>query len=279
MTSSWLIRHWPIVAIVALVFAVGLSRALQTPSQNRVWAVDHARLPHVAIDGARVAIENLRDFPPDVPASSTVARYKSAAYDIDALESVWFVLVPFSAAWRGPAHSFVSFGFKDGRYLAVSIEARREEGESFGLIAGFLRRFELIYVLGEERDLIGRRAAQSDHPLYLYRIKTTPQALRAAFLGVVTRADGLRTQPEFYDTFFNNCTSNLIDQVNAVAPGAVGWNWRRVLPGYADDLALELGMIDTPLTLDEARQRFRVDDRVRQFLHAPDFSARIRSPA
>ncbi|MEO7404640.1 MAG: DUF4105 domain-containing protein [Burkholderiales bacterium] len=267
------------MAIAILVIAVGLWRTLQTPSQNRVWAADQARLPQVAIDGTRVTIENLRDFPADVPASNTVAHYKSATYDVDALESVWFVLVPFSTAWRGPAHSFVSFGFKDGRYLAISIEARREEGESYGLVAGLLRRFELIYVLGEERDLIGRRAAQSDHPLYLYRIKTTPQALRAAFLGIVKRADGLRVQPEFYDTVFNNCTSNLIDQLNAIAPGAVGWNWRRVLPGYADNLALELGIIDTPLTLDQARQSFRVDDRVRQFLHAPDFSARIRTPA
>ncbi len=36
---------------------------------------------------------------------------------------------PFSRRWRGPAHAFVSFGFDDGQYLAISVEARREQGE------------------------------------------------------------------------------------------------------------------------------------------------------
>jgi Domain of unknown function (DUF4105) len=231
----------------------------------------------VSIDGARVTINDVRNFPPDVPASDSVARYVKHDYDIESLDSVWFVLVPFSESWRGPAHSFISFGFKDGRYLAVSIEGRREVGESYGMVAGMLRRFELIYVLGEERDLIGRRVAQASHDLYLYRINAKPELLRAAFLSVLNRAEGLRRSPEFYNTLFNNCTSNLIDHVNQVVPGKIRWDWRRVLPGYADEMALELGMIETKLSLEEARRTFRVNDRVREHLNAPDFSARIRA--
>jgi Domain of unknown function (DUF4105) len=269
------ISRWTWLTILGLCMALAWV-TLQSPRQVRTWSPEQSRLAQVSMEGPRVTINNVRDFPPDVPASDAVARYVKHDYDLDALDSVWFVLVPFSEAWRGPAHSFISFGFKDGRYLAVSIEGRREVGESYGMVAGLLRRFELIYVLGEERDLIGRRVAQASHDLYLYRINAQPEALRAAFLGVMNRAEGLRKTPEFYNTLLNNCTSNLIDHVNQVVPGKIRWDWRRLFPGYADEMALELGMIETKLTLEEARRNFRVNDRVREHLNAPDFSARIR---
>ena len=37
--------------------------------------------------------------------------YDDRRYDLNKLESVWFIVTPFSKQWRGPAHTFVSFGF------------------------------------------------------------------------------------------------------------------------------------------------------------------------
>jgi len=59
----------------------------------------------------------------------------------------------------GAAHTFVSFGFKSGDFLAISIEIRKEKGESFSAWRGLLKRYELMYVIADERDVIKLRAA------------------------------------------------------------------------------------------------------------------------
>ena len=41
---------------------------------------------------------------------------------------------------RAGAHTFLSFGFEDGRRLAISVEVRRERGESFSPLRGLLRQ-------------------------------------------------------------------------------------------------------------------------------------------
>ena len=61
---------------------------------------------------------------------------------------------------RGPAHAFVSFGFDDGGYVAISVEARREAGETYSPARGLMKQFEIMYVVGDERDLIGLRVAR-----------------------------------------------------------------------------------------------------------------------
>ena len=48
------------------------------------------------------------------------------------------------------------------------------------------------------------------------------------------------------------------------------------LPGYADEVAYSLGLIDTAISLDEARRRFRVNDDARRYVTTPEFSRRIR---
>ena len=74
-----------------------------------------------------------------------IVFWERRQYDLARLDSVWFVVEPFSD-WRGPAHTFLSFGFDDGQYLAISVEIRKELGESFSPWLGLLRQYELTYV-------------------------------------------------------------------------------------------------------------------------------------
>jgi len=39
-------------------------------------------------------------------------------------------------------------------HLAVSIEARKVEGESYSSLKGFFRQYELVYVVADERDVM-----------------------------------------------------------------------------------------------------------------------------
>jgi hypothetical protein len=262
----------------AAAAALAVAAVVVRPRNDRPWVVQQARLPAVTFNGNIATVSGVRDFRYSSP-ERFVPAYDERRYDLDKLVSASFVLTPFSATWRGPAHSFVTFAFADSQFVSISVEARREEGETYGPAAGLLRQYELIYVIGDERDVIGQRASFGPYPVYLYPIRAPRERVRAVFVEMLRRADGLRTQPEFYNTLTNNCTSNVIAHVNHVAAHEIPGGIRTILPGYTDAVALELGLIDTDLDLARARDRFLINARARRAANAPDFSLRIRDAA
>lgn len=272
-------RGWVRGALAALaaVVVVGWGALLlRTPAAQRDWAPDQARLARIALDGGVARIEGVRDFR-HAPDGSVERRWVDAEYRLDDVRRVWFVLAPFATRYRALAHSFLSFEFADGRFLAVSVEARREADESYSLVGGLLRGFELAYVLGTEEDLLGLRAVRGD-TLFVYPAVATPAQARTLLADMLERAAAVADHPEFYHTFWNNCTTNLRDHVNRVSPGRLPWGWGVLLPGFSDAMALEEGLLDAPADLEAARARFRVDVRAREVLvdGGGDFSARIR---
>lgn len=61
-------------------------------------------------------------------------------------------LIAVYRAGTAIAHIMLSFGFAGRDYVAVSIETRKERGESYSRVAGFFKQYELVYVVGGERD-------------------------------------------------------------------------------------------------------------------------------
>jgi hypothetical protein len=49
-----------------------------------------------------------------------------------------------------------------------------------------------------------------------------------------------------------------------------------VLPGYSDRRAYRIGLIDTNLSLEAARERYHVNEWAERYADDPQFSARIR---
>ena len=263
------------IVVATSVGVAAVTLAFIQPRPDRAWIPQHAVTTHADVRGDSAYVHRLRNFSYTSEERFTPA-YDDRRYDLSRLESVWFIVVPFSKQWRGPAHTFVSFGFSDSQYVAISVEARRESGETYGPLTGLFRQFELIYVVGDERDLIGSRAVHGADDVYVYPIRTTPERMRAMFVDMLGRANALASTPEFYNTLTNNCTSNVVDHVNHIAPRAIPHGIKTVLPGYADEVAYRLGLIDNSISLDEARQRYRVNDLARRFAGNPDFSKRIR---
>jgi len=75
--------------------------------------------------------------------------------------------------------------FADAAPLAVSIETRKEVGEPYSAALGFFRRYELVYVVADERDLIGVRTnVRADPPedVYVYRVAMPKEAARRLLL-------------------------------------------------------------------------------------------------
>jgi hypothetical protein len=265
------------IAIVVAVTAVGVSIALGVakPRTDRQWVPQQAVLAHAEIRGDTAYVHRLRNFSYTAEEEFTPA-YDDRRYDLSKLETVWFIVTPFSTSWRGPAHTFVSFGFADSQYVAVSVEARREPGETYGPLTGLFKQFELMYVIGDERDLIGSRAVYGGYDVYVYPIRTSRERIRALFEEMLARSNALATKPEFYNTLTNNCTSNVVDHVNHIVPRAVPHGIKTILPGYADDVAYSLGLIDNAIPLEQARQRFKVNERAVRFAADSNFSRRIR---
>lgn len=268
-----------LVLVTALALAWGVFALLVRPSHDRDWVPEQSRMPVATVDGGTLRIADVRN-----------ARYRSTRefdlrwehreYDLGALESAWFLVEPF-ADWRGPAHTFVSFGFRDGRHLAISAEVRKEVGEDYSPLAGLFRRYELMLVVGDERDLIGLRAAHRRDAVHLYRLNASPAQARALLIALLDRANELAERPAFYNTLTANCTTAIVDAVDALAPGVIPFSWRTRLPGYSDDLAFDLGLIDTDLARGRYREAHRIDGLARDAevagLEGPAYSAAIRA--
>lgn len=269
-------RLWKrlLIALACAGVLGALAFSAAAPSNEHDWAVEQSVLPSVTIDGHVARVDGVRDFA-WLPDGTAAPAWETRSYDLDRIESVWFVLVPFGERLRGPAHAFLSFGFADSQYVAISVEARRRVGQQYSLLGGMLKRFGIVYVIGDERDLIGSRVAGGDD-VFVYPVRATADAARDLFVAMLQSADSLRARPRFYGTIRDNCTTNILDHVNRIAPEPIPYGVRILLPGYSDALALERGLLDTDLPIEQARERFRINDAAMRFAGRDDFSIRIR---
>ncbi len=264
-----------IVLLAAAIAACVLSVALIRPSNYRQWSPDQERVATAEFNGDSVIVRNVRNIHYRTTTDYDV-RWEDRGYDLRQLESVWFMVEPFSG-WRGPAHTLLSFGFGDGQYVAVSVEVRKERGESFSPLRGLLRQYELTYVVGDERDLIGLRANHRRDSVYLYPIRTSTSRMRELFLSMLERANALASSPEFYNTLTSTCTTNIVRHVNVIAPRRIPLSYKVLLPAHADDLAYDLGLIDTALPREGFRQAHLINDLAEVYADSVTFSSGIRS--
>jgi len=139
------------------------------------------------------------------------------------------------------------------------------------------RNYGMIYTMGDELEIIGRRSVESDDPIYLYPIKATPQQMRAMLLDMLTRANQLAERPEFYDTWTNNCTNNIVRHFNKVAPQPI-WPYSPdiAFPGYTGQVAYDHGLIASDEPFENIQQRARINELARAVEETEEFSAAIR---
>ena len=268
--------RWIVAAVVLLpVLAYGLLVVLVQPSNDREWTPDQARLATASFVGDSVHIENVRNAVYRSVSDYDV-RWERRSYDLRALETVWFVVEPFSKV-RGPAHTFLSFGFGDSTFVSISVELRKEAGESFHPLPGMLRQYELQYVVGDERDLIGLRANHRHDSVFVYPVRTTPEKKRELFVAMLERANRLAEHPEFYNTLWSSCTTNIVSHINDISPKRVPFSFKVLLPAYSDELAYDLGLLDTELPRDAFRQPHLINARAAAFADRADFSWGIRA--
>ncbi|UHQ19853.1 DUF4105 domain-containing protein [Lysobacter sp. KIS68-7] len=267
--ERWRWPAWIALALIAFVFG---SRWLIHPSLHRDWTPEVAVMPHVRIDGDRVHITGYRDFHYRGTDDFDI-HYEERELRLSDLQSMDFFV---SYWWPGPvAHTFVSFDFANADPVAVSIETRPEVGEGFDPIASMFRRFELIYVVGDEQDIVGVRTNYRHEDVYLYRTNTSPEAARRLFQVYAERINALAVRPEFYHLLSNSCTINIVRYANRA--GRTGpLDYRHVLNGYSDRYLYRRGFIDTSLPFADLRAMSRINAKAEEAADSPEFSRRIR---
>jgi hypothetical protein len=261
------------VIVIALFLGVAAWWSSIRPSHDRPWRPEVAVMPRAFIDGDHVRLTGVRNF--DYRTRDDFAvRYEEREVLLSHLTALDFYVSYFMAGPVG--HTFLSFNFDNAPPLSISIETRLEVGESFAPVASLFKQFELIYVVGDERDLVGLRANYRHEAVYLYRLNTSPDDARRLLLLYLARINELADRPEFYHLLTNSCTINIVRYANAA--GRVGrLDVRHLLNGLVDSYLYYSGRIDTTLPFDELRRRSQINDAAQAADGAPDFPQRIRA--
>ena len=264
---------WTVCVACCALSAAGCKTI--APSNHRDWTPDQALLPYAEIEDDQVHVHNIRNCE-YLSDEEYIVNHYNRTIDVEDLETVDFLIVPFRDM-PALAHTMLSFGTSDGKQLAVSVEIRREREESYAAWKGGMRQYEIMYVLGDERDLVRLRTNFRRDAVYLYRARAEPEQVQALFIDVMERANKLRDKPEFYDTLTNNCTTNIVRHINHLSPDRVPYSYKVLLPGHSDRMAHDLGLLDTDLPFLQAKRRARIDELALAANDDPDFSTAIRT--
>jgi len=257
-----------------VVFTILVFLFFQIPASNeRDWPPEVARTPYRTFNDDMITIHNVRKFDYRTESDFT-PRWETCTYDLGKLDSVDIIAVYW--AGKAIAHVMLSFGFEGKDYLAVSIETRKEKGESYSTLAGFFRQYE-IYYAADERDVIGVRTTyrQPQEDVYVYRVKGPLENARRIFLDYLQAINELRERPSYYNTLTTNCTTSILMH-SRMNPESPPLSWKVLLGGYVPDYLYELGRLDTSMSFGELKKISHVNSRARAAGKDEAFSQRIR---
>lgn len=214
------------------------------PSTARDWEYGQEKTSVVTLGEKKpetlIHISNLRNFDwseTDKPA------WEPLNFPLSSLSKLEVAVSHFSSMSE-LAHVFLIFSLNDGRRFGLSIESRREKGESFSLLDGLRAKYEMIYLLASTDDLLGLRT-QRNETVYVYPIKATPEYIQALFLNFSSKINQLNHSPELYHLFFRNCTNQIVKQVNKLSDDNYSWLVQTFAPGNTGKALYRMGLIDT----------------------------------
>jgi len=229
----------------ALVFLALLDLLVYvfTPAKTEgPWEFGQERLAQIEVQDNKVRIKNLRDI--DWNSSEPKPNYKNITFDIEKLSGLEVVVSHFSA-FDPLAHVFLIFKNPNGESIAISAESRRELGEEFSLLGGLTGRYELIYIVGTQDDLLGLRQKRKEK-YQIYPINATPEQIQKLFVALVKDINEAHTNPKLYHLFFRNCTNVITSRVRKLNSN---YNFSFLVttfaPGKVGEMLEKMGLVKT----------------------------------
>lgn len=267
---------------IGLLVAVGMLLAafffLRKPSLSREWSPDQEVLQTISCYGEYITVHQLRQ-----------ARYRSVNdYDISHAEHTfkksdlvrtWLLIEPFGN-WLPfglhAAHVLLSFELSNGTYICVSPEIRKKVGKKFNALKAFLRGYEIMYVLGDERDLIELRTNHRKDDVFLYPLTLDTTQTQELFLNISSSVNSLGQTPQFFNTLTNSCTTNIAHHLRSLGIALPWWHYLYVFPGTLDKLYISRGLIKTSTSYSDTRKKHYITKRAQENLSEEAFSQSIR---
>ena len=127
------LRRFLVIEILLTFVGMLVWRAMLTPKHDRTWSQESEFLAVPTRNGNELTVENVRNFAWE-PDGSFVPSWESRRYDLAKLRSLDVWVHPLGGSPL-VSHNMLSFGFGDD-HLVISVEARRESHEKFGLVHG-----------------------------------------------------------------------------------------------------------------------------------------------
>lgn len=273
ITLLWKRQRLLLLAVLVVTWGLLLGWwATILPRADRDWQPDMARIAEARIDGDILTVANVRNFNwrSDTDFDQ---RWETRRYHLSQLTGADL----FLSYWAGEsiAHAIISFTFADGGPLALSIEIRKENGESYSAIAGFFKTYELALIAADERDVVKVRSMVRHEDVRLYRLDIQ----RATALGLLTQyvefSRDMTAAPRWYNTLTANCTTIIFGMARRLDP-KVEFDWRILLPGHLPEYLRAHDFVTRSVPLDTLVARARIGDRSVAPPPDPGFSARIR---
>lgn len=263
------------IVVGAICFAAVLIWWLSIkPSNDRRWQADVSQMPWAEFRGDTVTIHNFRFCTYRAEFDYTCA-WLTKEVKLSDIRGIDLSLTYWGSPWI--AHTILSFQVGDHDYVAMSIETRKVVGQGYSAIQGFFRRYTLVYVVADERDLIRLRTNfRKNEDVYLYHTTATPEYARALFVEYLKRANDLSEHPKWYNALTENCTTVIFRQMSDLRLGPAVLDWRVLLNGRMDEMEYERGKLAGNLPFDQLRKSALINPAAHAAADAPDFSRRIR---
>lgn len=268
-------RHfWRRVGISFLCFAVVLAWWLTLkPPQYADWQTNVSHTAWAEVNGDSVTIHNLRlcDYRTE---SHYSCQWQTRQVNLADLQGVDLFLDYWGSPWI--AHTILSFDFGNNNRVAFSIEARKRVGQDYSAIRGFFRRFTLISVVSDERDVVRLRTNfRTGEDLYLYHTTATRPFARELLLDYIAFTNRLHQQPEWYNAVTRNCTTQIFE---LKAMKGQPLNWAILFNGKGDAMEYKLGNLAADgLSFNDLKRRAYINPAGKAADDDPDYSERIRA--
>lgn len=262
---------WALLLAVVALSATWYSTI--RPSNDRIWAPDVEFGVTSTVDGDLVTLNHVRNFDWSTPDTFT-GGWETREYRLSDLTSVDLV----SSVWANPAiaHTLMSFGFADGTHVVFSAEIRKQKGEAFTAIGGFFRKFDLVLIAADERDILRLRTDVRRETVSLYRLTAPPELMQRMFLNFVTLGNDLAARPRFYNTATTNCTTVVWQMAREVQPG-LPLDARVFLSGWIAGYLQRIGLLPAEVPLAQIEAEALVPPAGPAGPDSAAFSARLRA--